>query len=573
MIGGLTLSSIVSAQDQAAGTALKLPVSGTTIIVLPPGNANWRAVDKGGVDHIVSTNGPEIAVGVAVPDNPNARCGLHEAPQIKLAGFDQEQQSPAYLPGNFHPQVLQRSDGGAAMTCANRQRGGIVMVTVKSAAGLTDAATVARLKGLLKSVGDAFETTEGGTAPPSEATTQPRPNAAPPPAAEHPIGKMHTLTLPVIGASVGVPSSWSVKAETPSEQRPYDELTRAEPSMPAMHINVVEWESSKCDGWEDEMREIGGDARRWVAGPDYLPEGFHGQVWEEDGGDQSLVGVCVALEENAMFAMIAHDGPLTDPGFGESMSVLRDLAWELGATVPMKTVPAVIAMPLPPSTRVEPSEPSDHRPPPEPYLRHSGFDWDDFMAAEFTHNFDFQVGYLNPEGGFDGALGFALRFNSNALLPQDRDAIFGVVPDIASMLGVNTDGNVPFDLHVGLGPGLRLGPVSLAPVIGVGIDTMGAGGDYDMDAALYWYPAGKLRLGFGWLALDGYLARTFRGSIKGEAAGDIPNQTRVEVKAFRLTENKGGLFLGFHWTDMSRYSVPAQYMGGMIGFGAHATKP
>jgi hypothetical protein len=128
---------------------------------------------------------------------------------------------------------------------------------------------------------------------------------------------------------------------------------------------------------------------------------------------------------------------------------------------------------------------------------------------------------------------------------------------------------------MGVGPGFWLGPFALAPYIGLGMDMIGTRPEdetevvdsFIMDPALYWYAGGRMRFAISAFALEGYAVRTARGSITGDVAVDIPNQTRVVTRAVVRFDEEAEIAGGFHWTDYDADDVGAVGMGGLLSIG------
>lgn len=256
--------------------------------------------------------------------------------------------------------------------------------------------------------------------------------------------------------------------------------------------------------------------------------------------------------------MAVHAGPLEGASFAEAKTVLERIAEQAGATMP--AAPATIARPPSPNPA-----PSAAPGPAAVVTDDDGWSGGEDIFRVPATAVDIRAAYAKP-AGFDAIMAVTVNMAGGLFVASDDDIAVGIEMDYRLGIGATTDGNIPFDARFGAGPGLRLGPVTVSPVIGVGIDTAGAGGDYDMGAAFYWYPGGRLRIGFEDFGLSGYAARTFRGSIGADAASDVPNLTHVEARLwFGLDDVLP--FVGFHWTDVERYGVRTQFIGGMAGIG------
>ncbi len=241
---------------------------------------------------------------------------------------------------------------------------------------------------------------------------------------------------------------------------------------------------------------------------------------------------------------------------------------------------AIMMLPPPDNTRgfatppgVEPPPPLPPPPPltvaqPEPSMPEPDEDepWrDPWEGARFTSGprVTFAVDRLDAER-YGKTTGFWLGVDAVALEGEDDD-LFGPAGVAGFGVGVNGDGNVPFDAHLGAGFGVILGPLRIAPLVGVGADTIG-GGDgntYSVDAALYWAVEGRARLGLGGVGLEVSGKRLFRGAIDGDRAADVPRETRLWGRAFTVLEDGDELFFGVTYAGYG----DAKAFGGLIGYG------
>jgi len=204
-----------------------------------------------------------------------------------------------------------------------------------------------------------------------------------------------------------------------------------------------------------------------------------------------------------------------------------------------------------------------------------GFDFDwSFEARQFADaRLDIVGNYIQPDA-HDGtfALGALLEYTE---LMGDSDDFIGLAADMGVGAGLNTDMHFDMDARVGLGPGFWLGPITVAPYLGLGMDMIGTRPDEEtevvdtfiMDPAFYWYGGGRMRLAIASFALEGYAVRTARGSLMADVATDIPNQTRVVTRAVIQIEDETEISAGFHWTDFDADAVGAVGMGGLISYG------
>lgn len=242
-----------------------------------------------------------------------------------------------------------------------------------------------------------------------------------------------------------------------------------------------------------------------------------------------------------------------------------------GLNTPWKeTAPPVLTPPPPPPPKVavaEPEPPPYVPPPIEEQPEDYGSDWS-FESAPFpdTPRVTLSVLRLAPER-FGNATGGLIGIDVAGITEDDGsgDDVIGFAGDMGLAIGLNSDGNIPFDSHFGFGFGLMLGPLRLAPLVGVGADTLGGGdGGFTMDGAFYWLVEGRARLAFGSVGLEGFGGRAFRGNISGDRALDVPRETRAGVQVFTVLDGGTELFFGGSFLDFG----DARALGAHVGFAA-----
>jgi hypothetical protein len=140
----------------------------------------------------------------------------------------------------------------------------------------------------------------------------------------------------------------------------------------------------------------------------------------------------------------------------------------------------------------------------------------------------------------------------------------GIAVGYGLTFGLNGDANAYFDVRGALGPGLRIGPLMLAPMLGVGVNVLGGDdpGAYHFGTAAYWYAEGRLRLEGGFLGVEQSVSRAARGTFS-KAAIDAPSEIRLVSRAFVLIESYYEISAGFAYTDYAS----AEAMSGLVGFG------
>jgi CHAT domain-containing protein len=211
------------------------------------------------------------------------------------------------------------------------------------------------------------------------------------------------------------------------------------------------------------------------------------------------------------------------------------------------------------------------------------FDWTWEARQLPGMRFDLLGNYIQPDAcnlqtptSCDGTFALSAQFEMVPII-GDPDDIIGFAFDTGVSLGFTTDAKLQMDAHMGLGPGLWLGPFSLAPYIGLGMNMIGtqpeepeeqAEVDYFIMApAFYWYAGGRARFAISSFGLEGYAVRTARGAIDGEIAEDVPNEIRVVTRAVINIEEEGEVAAGFHWTDYDADTVGGVGMGGLLSIG------
>lgn len=130
--------------------------------------------------------------------------------------------------------------------------------------------------------------------------------------------------------------------------------------------------------------------------------------------------------------------------------------------------------------------------------------------------------------------------------------------------GFNGDANAYFDGRASVGPGLDIGPLMFAPMLGVGFDVLG-GDDpatYRFDIAPYWYAEGRLRLESSLGGVEQAVSWAARGTFSN-AATDAPNEIRLVSRAFLLMDGYYELSAGFSYTDYDTADAAL----GLVGFG------
>ena len=376
---------------------------------------------------------------------------------------------------------------------------------------------------------------------------QPRPMPVPAPTAP---ASQSTLKLPVSGLTVTLDGSWEVDRIDDDDGSAADRITRSAPGRSIGAIVKLRDKRLNCARIIEVLSQ-NENSEKFQLGM----SGYYGEGVEVEGGKASFQCADIGRGSLTVFTM---------PPPREVSDQRQTLAIILDAAQPRSSV-------TPP---VNPS--------PSPNYIATGDDDDDDDDGDFEFGFPHFVGvraqvdgaYIIPDDAREKSFGIAAGLDIGFVTGRT----IGFATDLGLALGYDFDGNVPFDTHVGIGFNVGFGPLSLVPLIGIGVDTRGAGDElttHQMDAAFYWYPGGRLRLRFGPVALEGYAAATFRGSIEADQATDIGQLARVVARACYIDDDESEYYLGFRYTkyigatddnDVLLYPG-AEQMGFVLGIG------
>ncbi len=366
-----------------------------------------------------------------------------------------------------------------------------------------------------------------------------------------------TLKLPATGLTVTLPGQWEVHLlETDDDT---DHLKRSSP-LPYVEMGVGMRE--KHPDCAKIIETMATDGLPFTAG---VP-GYHARGVELGAGKGSLQ--CADTDAGVLTVIAA-------PSLRQHTQLRSILSTILHVAQPAASPSiSVIARPSPGGDEADPG-PDDGGRGDDGRGDDGGGDMSDFGFPHFS-GFRAQLdgAYVMPDDARETAFGLAVGIDAGFVTGRT----IGFATDFGMGMGYDFDGNVPFDLHAGLGFGVGLGPVSITPIIGLGVDTRGAGDEattHQMDLAFYWYPGGRLRLRFGPIALEGYLAATFRGSISAEQAVDVGRLSRVMTRVSYIDDGEEEYYIGFRYTKYVgatdengalRYPGAVQ-LGGLLGIG------
>lgn len=105
--------------------------------------------------------------------------------------------------------------------------------------------------------------------------------------------------------------------------------------------------------------------------------------------------------------------------------------------------------------------------------------------------------------------------------------------------------------EVGVGPGVRLGPIDAVPLLGIGADALAygfTGSDDEATSEAFWYASGALRLHLGNSDVIATAARQYRDRWDRYA-------DRIEVAFTWQAEEKGRVGFAVWWLDYDRFTI------------------
>lgn len=128
---------------------------------------------------------------------------------------------------------------------------------------------------------------------------------------------------------------------------------------------------------------------------------------------------------------------------------------------------------------------------------------------------------------------------------------FGFMSAYDLAIGYTNTGHIPHDMSFLMGLGLRLGPLMLAPGLGLGFDGVNGGSDeaFRVPTAFYWKLEGRVLLNAGPITIEGQAARIRRGNVVGAANEEIPSETRFLGRIYTPLLEAHRFSIGLEFTD------------------------
>lgn len=543
----LALLAVASSAHADGGPhTVTLPSTGITF-ELPGGWVANGAPLKNGVDALIREQPATPTLNVTMLVIGGHDCADWED-QIRRNPDAKIVQSPKYLPPNWYP-VASEEPGGQIHVCGQLRRG--VLFTTISYGGSPSDPDLQFVAPVLESLGRG-----AGIAPP--ATTASGGSRA---------------TLAMTGITLDLPPGWI--AFTARDQK-LDLVRRTTSGAPllAIGLNRLPGTSGTCSDWETALASEG---KHLTQSPPYLPRGWHPGVDAHPPGAQGQeLGFCANLPNSAPLVAIVQLGQPSDSEYAAMQSMLERIATAAGVVMPPPPAPppppastAAVAVAPPPAAPTPPPPPPSYTPPPPPPPPPSdeGSDDSGLSRSEALDHIgpraDFGLSYAKPNAGSRRS-GIAATVGIDVTY-QDFSDVFSFLGDAGGSLGFSTTQNLPFDVHGALGFALHLGPFTLGPLLGVGIDGLAGGSDdaYKAPAAFYWSAAAHAMISIGSWGIMGTGSRLARGSIVLDPDSAVPLEYRIDARVYKVTEGGHALSLGFQMQDYR----DGKALGAVFGYG------
>jgi TPR repeat protein len=327
-----------------------------------------------------------------------------------------------------------------------------------------------------------------------------------------------TLTLARLGMTISVPAGpvWTSSVVTKTDGSVVDIVRRTSPANPYLGF-VFERTNGTCA--QNFSAKPGKHRERFYVA--YSPAEWTNRTIEflaPDSDGQMGALTCHDLGGGKLVsAFILYSGPLDAPDF---VATTRPVLFALGTALggPTETTATSNAPKLDdnkPAVEDDNEEKSDG-------MVHGGF----HLGGART----------NPE--IDGlesgsALWLGLDFLMSGAMKKHNGVGLAGKFAMQGAVGQSFIG----DFHFGLGPGIKLGPIHLAPLAGAGIDGVTGGEEYYRSkVAGYAFVGGDLHLSLGSAGLGGSLMLARR------AVSEVPSETRLTA-----------------WITFSKYIVSGHY--------------
>lgn len=559
--GGLRVVPVAAAAPKTDNTVF-LPISRLRVPV--PGRvSDWTvdsiAGDGARMDVLKTAENAKPAIGIAVRVSMDP-LGCSLPLNLQLGSFPpgtKKVQRPSYLPASFVPEAIESPVGGGKgiVVCANIPGGDVVIrIAYKGTRLDHDLAPLKPTFDAMAKQAASRPPAPAPTTPTSPPTrTEPIPPASPPPAVRL---SLVPITLGTTGAIVRLPEGWRHEFLNEMQQPGRDLLIRQQAGMPELGISMEPpAREYTCSKWFDTLRNRPGMQMR--ERPAYVPRDYFRAVFESSNPDGSIsrAKLCLDTKDNGLQEVtLVYAGTLTDPDVRAATPLLDQIA------VSILTGPRVPDLPAPStstgasSTMVEPSTTSEsaaerdrkRRLEEEERRRARSQDEDRPRRRSYSSSqLELSVYRVEPEGeSYENTTGGSLGLSALMVDPGSI-AWAGLA---SAMIGADGAGNIPLDLKLGLGAGLRVGPLMLVPLFELGADSMGGGdaGKYKVPSAFNYAVEGIANLALGdSFGIGGSIGRVFRGSMLGSANAEVPREDRLSGHLYLGTVSLGVRFVDY----------------------------
>lgn len=351
------------------------------------------------------------------------------------------------------------------------------------------------------------------------------------------VGTGSAVLLTNLGVSVTPPAGHAFKADTMKKDggSTVDILRRVSPKTPYLGMVIERISGASC---ASKFSAKPGKHRE-VSSPPYLPEGWSPRAIEYLAPDEDAqMGALLCYDQGGgklVSAFVLYGSTFDAPDFINTVRpMLASMATGLGPS-------HEAAAPSSPTLAIDNTSIDTDTPEPKHNdLVHGGF----HIGGART----------SPDAGGlkeGSALWLGIDFLFSG---ANKSPGVGLAGKFAMQGAVGT--SFIGDLHLGLGPGVRLGPIHFAPLVGAGLDAVTGGDEYfKAKASGYAFFGGDLHLGLGGFGVG------FSAMFPRRVVSAVPRETRY---AAHITFSKyilSGQYWTFEQEDAARPTVLAAMFG------------
>lgn len=330
-------------------------------------------------------------------------------------------------------------------------------------------------------------------------------------------------TLPITGLKVLVPSGWSVRDLTLDSGKKVDLVVRNVPKDPELMLSVNRL-SGSC-----KLPEMSGTYQ--VTNPPWLPSGFKPQARVKAQGPITAGIMCADLGGSEFaLVVVTYAGSLTHPDVLAARSILGPIGDPQSSST---ASPATIDEPV-------------------------SVGGDDVEEKAKPGRLELSGLHFTPPNDADPLLGGWASIG--VLRTSNAGSVFGFGVELDLGLGYGAKKLFPWDVKLGGGPSILVGPVMLMPLFGIGADGINSDEVFKMKGAAYYYYGGRSSVRFSpRFGLEGFVSIHRRA---GEArVGDVPLDQELRWGANALFRGWG---LGLKVTEYGAEAVARTIAAGVL---------